>query len=444
MSDSRISLKKSFLNGSAWTLGSVGASQILRLGKSLILSRLLFPEAYGLMAIVWAVLYALDMLSDVGVANSIIRSARGGDAKFLNTAWTLKTVRGGILFCIACAVAYPLSLFYNQPQLALLIPVAGITTLIEGFASTNTYSNQRDMMYRHTTLLEFTTEIVGLIVTLLWAYIMPSVWALLGGAIIGRIYHVAASHIILPGIRNRIYWDSKAFTEIFTFGKWIFFSSVIFLLYAQGDRLILAKYLDTRMLGVYSIAIMLSEAVSNVIYKLNNSVLYPALSRIVNSEKTRLREVLYKARLGTDAITILPIAILMMIGSEVVSLLYDSRYQAAGWILQVLCIRLLMVAMLASSESCLFALGHSRYAVFQNLCRVAWLFIGVPLIWPLYGIEGVVWVVALTEVPVLIVLWSGLLKYKILSLRYEARSMAFVAVGCAIGYGLLQIPIGRT
>ena len=187
-----------------------------------------------------------------------------------------------------------------------------------------------------------------------------------------------------------------------------------------------------------------SEAVSGVVYKLNDSVLYPALSRIVNSDRHRLQEVLYKARLGTDALTVMPIAILMMIGSKLVGVLYDSRYQAAGWMLQILCVRLLMVAILASSTSCLFALGHSRYSVLQNLGRAAWLFIGIPMVWPQYGIEGAVWVIALTEVPVLIVVWSGMLKYKILSLRHEARSLAFIAAGCAVGYGLLQIPIGRT
>lgn len=444
MTAKRSSLKKSFLTGSAWTLFSVGASQALRLGKSLVLSHLLFPEAYGLMAIVWAVLYALDLLSDVGIAPAIVRSARGDDPQFLNTAWTMKTIRGGVLFLVACALAYPLSIFYNQPKLALLIPVAGLTTLVEGFVSTNMYSAQRNMVYSRNTLLELSNELVGLMVTLIWAYTYPSVWALVGGAVIGRFYHVAASHLILPGIRNTFLWDAKAFNELLHFGKWIFFSSVIFLLYAQGDRMLLGKYLDATTLGIYSIAIMLTEAVGGVIGKLNDTVLYPALSQVVNSERHRLREVLYKARLGTDALTVMPIAILMMIGSEVVHVLYDSRYHAAGWMLQILCVRLLMSAILSGSSSCLFALGHSRYSVIQNICRAAWLFIGIPVCWPKFGIEGVVWVVATTEVPVLIVLWSGLLKYKILSLRHEARSLAFVAAGCAIGYGLLQIPIGRS
>ena len=142
------------------------------------------------------------------------------------------------------SIAHPLSIFYNQPELALLIPVAGLTTLIEGFVSTNVYSCQRNMQYSRNTLLEFSNELVGLVATLTWAYVHPSVWALVGGAVIGKFYHVAASHLILPGIRNRFHWDAKAFSELLHFGKWIFFSSVIFLLYAQGDRMILGKYLD--------------------------------------------------------------------------------------------------------------------------------------------------------------------------------------------------------
>lgn len=442
MSLSNTSLKKLVLRGSFWTLVSVGGSQILRLGKSLILSRLLFPEAYGVMAIVWAVLYALDLLSDVGISPSIVRSPRGDEPAFLNTAWTMKCVRGVILCLIACAMAYPLSLFFHQPALMLLIPAAGLTTLIEGFGSTNIYSCQKRMVYGSLTLLEFSHELVGLVVTLTWAYLSPSVWALVGGAVIGRIYHVAASHVILPGIKNRFHWDPVAFQELIHFGKWIFFSSVIYLLYTQGDRILLGKYLTISQLGIYSIAIMLAEAVSGVVNKLNDTVLYPALSRIVNGESHRLGEVFYRSRLGTDALMLTPIAVLMVIGSVVVHLLYDTRYQEAGWMLQVLCVRLLMVAILVGGTSCLFALGHSRYSVFQNLFRALWLFVGIPLVWPFYGIHGVVWVVALTEIPVLLVVWSGLAKFKILSLKYELRSLLFVLFGVVVGFCVLQLPIG--
>lgn len=433
------SLKKLVLRGSAWTMIGIGSAQFIRLSKSLFLSRLLFPDAYGVMAIVWAVLYGLDMLSDVGISPGIIRSSRGDDPAFLNTAWTMKVIRGGALFLVSCLIAYPASLFYHLPILAFLIPVAGFTALIEGFGTTNIYTCQRNLRYERITLLEFLTDIVGVVVTLTWAYFHPTVWALVGGAIIGRIFHVAAGHAILPGIRNTFKWDKSAFKELLTFGKWIFFSSAVYLLYAQGDRILLGKYVPVSLLGIYSVAMILCEAVEGVVKKLNDSVVFPALSRVANTERHRLQEVFYKTRLGTDALMVTPIAILMVIGDDLVKILYDARYQSAGWILQILCVRLLMTALLVSSASCLVAIGHSRYFFAQNLCRAIWILIGIPSVWPLYGINGVVWVVALTEIPALIVLWQGRIKHGVFSKILELRSVLFILLGLIIGYGIRYV-----
>lgn len=107
MTEGKRSLKKSVLRGSAWTMVGVGASQAMRLGKSLILSRLLFPEAYGVMAIVWAVLYALEMLSDVGIAPAVIRSQRGGRSQIFKHGLDNEnhSGRGALCHCLRIGVS---------------------------------------------------------------------------------------------------------------------------------------------------------------------------------------------------------------------------------------------------------------------------------------------------------------------------------------------------
>ena len=86
-------LRSSFL-----AVGSYGAQQALRLASNLILTRLLFPEAFGMMALVFMVIQGLNMFSDAGVSPAIMQSKRGDDPRFLNTAWTLKVGRGVILW----------------------------------------------------------------------------------------------------------------------------------------------------------------------------------------------------------------------------------------------------------------------------------------------------------------------------------------------------------
>lgn len=417
----------------------MGAGQILRFGKNLVLTRLLFPEAYGVMSIVWAILFAISMLSDAGLEAAAIRHPKGDQRDFLNSVWTAKIIRGVLLFFITCIAAYPASVIYGKSELLWLLPISGITVLFDGFGSTNIYLLKRQMSYRRLTYIEIGNEILMAIVTIIWAYAAPGYLALLGGAIVGSTFHLIASHTVLPGFRNKLAWDPVALSELFHFGKWILLSSSIYLVYSQGDRMLLGLYVDSATLGIYSVAIMMSEVISGLVSRLNSAVIYTTLNRVQHEGVVKMRSVLYKIRLGFDAGFIFPIGILYILANTVIHTLYDTRYHEAGNILQILCLRLVMTTMTAGSESCLLVLGKSKYALFQNAGRAIWLAAGIPLGFHFFGFQGAIFAIATTEVPSLLVLWPGLIKEKILQPIYELRSVLFAAAGVATGMLALQL-----
>ncbi|MEM9581457.1 MAG: oligosaccharide flippase family protein, partial [Pseudomonadota bacterium] len=129
-------LKARALRSSAVTVGGFGASQMIRLASNLILTRILFPEAFGMMALVMVFLQGLAMFSDVGVGPAIMQSKRGDDPSFLNTAWTIQVVRGFVLWIVAALLAWPIAVIYGEPQLLHLLPVAALTLVIAGFTPT--------------------------------------------------------------------------------------------------------------------------------------------------------------------------------------------------------------------------------------------------------------------------------------------------------------------
>jgi O-antigen/teichoic acid export membrane protein len=184
---------------------------------------------------------------------------------------------------------------------------------------------------------------------------------------------------------------------------------------------------------------MLSQAVNAVVIKINHGVLFPAYGNIQLAEPHRLRSVIYRARLGIDVLLIVPIAALMMLGSWVVALLYDARYQDAGWMFQILCVQLIFAAVNSNSEACLVAVGRPQYAVVQNVCRALWIIVGIPVGWSLMEMKGAVWAVALSEVPVALVMYVGLARHRMLLLAYELRSLLFAGFGALSGYGLLRL-----
>src|SRR5664280_1625218 len=84
------SLRLRVMRSGGITAVGYAANQLLRFGGNLVLTRLLFPEAFGVMAIMQAVVLGVTMLSDVGITQSIVLHQRGAEPGFVNTAWTIQ------------------------------------------------------------------------------------------------------------------------------------------------------------------------------------------------------------------------------------------------------------------------------------------------------------------------------------------------------------------
>src|SRR5688572_13860724 len=94
----RRSLRQLAIRATVWTIAATYAGQALRLASNLILTRLLFPEAFGVMAILLLILQSLNLFSDIGIQQSLILHPLGVERRFCNTAWTLQIVRGVCLW----------------------------------------------------------------------------------------------------------------------------------------------------------------------------------------------------------------------------------------------------------------------------------------------------------------------------------------------------------
>ena len=84
---------------------------------NLALTRILVPELFGIMMIVNTVRTGIELLSDIGIAQSVIRSSRGEQPVFYNTAWTLQVARGAALFLLCALWPYQLPRFTISPFL---------------------------------------------------------------------------------------------------------------------------------------------------------------------------------------------------------------------------------------------------------------------------------------------------------------------------------------
>src|SRR6476660_8908953 len=111
------------LKGTVWTTGSYVVGSVLRLGTNVILSRLLAPELFGIMLIVYSLRLGLELMSDVGIGQNIIYNKNAENPEFYNTAWTVQLLRSLFLWLIFLAAAVPMAEFYNTPVLVYVVPI---------------------------------------------------------------------------------------------------------------------------------------------------------------------------------------------------------------------------------------------------------------------------------------------------------------------------------
>lgn len=353
-------LKQLAITGTLWTFAGYAISQGLRLGGNLILTRLLFPEAFGLMTIVQVWMVGLQMFSDIGIVPAIIQSKRGEDPAFLNTAWTVQIFRGTALWICSVILAWPVAILYKEPLLQYLLPVVGLNALINGLNSTKLASVNRNLSLKRLVAIETGTYAIGLLIMIAWALHTSTIWALVGGGIATSVVKMIASHTMLQGPKNKLHFDKNSFHDLRRFGSWIFLSTIITFLSSQGDRLLIGYLLEVRFLAFYTLALSMSNLFHEAFRAIGGKVLFPAYAKVLRESPEKFYNILRKSRIAQILASWIVSLLFIFFGKQLMALLYDTRYVESGWILQALALGQLIHVLESSNVGVLMASGKTK------------------------------------------------------------------------------------
>lgn len=433
-------LKKLAIRAAIWTIFGYGASQLLRFCSNLILTRLLVPEYFGLMAVVNTLVIGLELFSDVGIGQSIIQNKRGDDPAFINTAWTIQVIRGFILWIFCLLLTFPAAKFYGEPRLLWILPIVGLSTIFVGLSSTSMITLNRQLSLRKIMMFDFTHQVVIIITMVILAWLTHSVWSLVIGAVTGGIYKMVVSHWLIPGYSNRFAWEPEAVKEILSFGKWVFLATAVTFLNEQADRLILAKLLSFKLLGVYTVAYTLAGIPRELIKSLSFRVIFPTISQQIDLPRETLRFQIIRQRrlllLGFGVV----LACLASVGDLVIGTLYDQRYNDATWMMPILSCGIWFSVLFYSVSPALLAIGKPLYSAQSNLAGFTVIGLGLPLAYSRFGTVGAIILIAVSDLPLytvnLYALWREKLSCFVQDIACTAAFVGLLTLLLFIRYSL--------
>jgi O-antigen/teichoic acid export membrane protein len=425
----RAETRRLALRGSMFTLGGYAASQLVRLGSNLLLSRLLSPDDFGLTRIPNVVLVGVHLLSDIGIGTAIIQSKRGDDPRFVDTAFSLQALRGIYVFLAVSFLGLPFSWWYGQPEYRWMMPVAGATALLDGLSAVALFSANRALRLGRITVIELASAIAAAVTMGLTAWLTRSVASLLVGGVAAGAVRLALSHLWLEDARFRFAWDESARKEILNFGRWVFASTALTFVSMNIDSLSLASLVTPADLGIYAIAFMLASLPREVVNQLTQRVYFPVVSRVIreHGDIARVRDL----RMKLCMLLVVPVACTIGVSVPVIRLLYDARYAAAGPLMAIFCIGSWFSILEMTYGAVTLARGEPRFITYGTAAKTVVFAVLVLPVFRAFGVEGVAALVSLSTLALVVALSFSARAAGVAMIGTDVAMTASV-MGCAI------------
>lgn len=437
--------KKSIISASAFVSVGQVASLAIRLIANVVMTRLLLPDAYGLVAISMGIFVALVMLSDVGINVSVIKHKKELSRDFLDTAWTMQVLRNsflalinlvlaGILFLVADLKLVSGDTVFSDPRLSEVVAVTSLIIFVAGFKSINIFTNERNLDFGRITAMTVLVQLLAFPLTIVMALNGFGVWSLILTNLSVELLTVIASHVYLKGGRCRFRLDKAIASDILKFGSWLLLSSAFGFLLLSGDRFFVASVVTVTELGIFSIAKLWVTCLESLVSRVCVSVGLPLVSALFRDGITDAAlKKFYKIRLYFDLLVLSAAFALFFSAESFVRFFYTDVYIAAGPIMAILCFGMLKHLINLNSRS-LLAQGKSKTFTMITVTSGLIFLTTVPLGYMLWGLNGMVWMISLSGVTNVIVTLLFVRKEIPLNWLMELRPIVLALPAAGIGY----------
>ena len=411
----------------AWLTVPFGLQQGIRLGTSIVLARLLAPEMFGIMVLINTLRTGTELLSDLGIGQSVVRSPNANDQTFLDTAFTVQLARGVLLMAVALLAAVPIARGYHNPELADIIMVASLTFLLTGLQSPDLFLMQREMRVAQRGIYDLVCVIGVSVITIALAWWWGNVWALVWGLVLSTAFSAMMTFAFSPFRIPQLTWHPEFWGEIFHFGKWVFVSTAVYFAAVSTDKIYFSAVLPLALVGIYGVARTFSDMLTALAQRFGAFLVFPKVVELRQRRDEVSATFQRKRRLALGAIAV-AIAVALAVSDRAILVLYDSRYHAAAFMLPVLFAGAWFAVLAAFGEATLFGLDRPRAGAVGNLAKFAILIVGLPLAVPHYGIFAGMLVLLLGEAVRWVTLAVALRAERLTSVRDDVLMTIGVAV----------------
>ena len=353
-----MSLKEKAAKGVLWSVIQKWGREIVTFLTFIALSRMLPPEAFGLVALATVFTAFIQIFLDQGFSAAIMQRAEL-ESEHLDTAFWTSVLTGVVLAIAGIALAGVVAAFFNEPRLAPVLRWLSISFIVIALSSTQIAILQRELAFKNLAARSLTAVVAGGIVGVAMAYAGYGVWSLVGMNLAKGL--VAA--IVLWRVsdwRPGFHFSVKHFKELFSFGVTILGNKILVFFNRRSDDFLIGYFLGPVMLGYYTVGYRLLLLMIRVVTGITNSVAFPTFSRIQHKPE-RMRGAFYNVTQYTSLLAFPAFIGMAVLAPQLVEAFFGEKWAPSVPVMQILALIGILQSVVVFNGSVIKASGKPSW-----------------------------------------------------------------------------------
>ena len=333
----------------------IGA-QLVSFVVTLVLARILNPDAYGTVALINVIIIILQVFVDSGLANALIQKKEVDEIDY-STVFYTNVIFCTILYIGLFLLAPYIAAYYLDDSLTILIRVVGITIVISGVKNVQQAYVSRNMLFKHFFYATLSGTILAGVIGVAMALNGLGVWALVAQQVINMTVDTMVLWLTVSWRPQKVFSLSRL-KSLYSYGWKLLASALLDTVYQNLRQLIIGKMYSTSDLAFYNKGKQFPELVINNVNTSIDSVLLPAMS----SEQDKRENVKAMTRRAMQVSTYVMAPLLMglfCVSPSVIKLLLTEKWLPCVPYIRIFCVIYMFYPIHTANLNAIKAMGRS-------------------------------------------------------------------------------------
>jgi len=422
-------------------------SRLLGLISTSVLARILLPSDFGLVALAYAFVRALDATATLGVEFSLLREP-DPDEELYSTAFSVSLCKSFLTAIIVAGFAPYFAEFFDDQRLTYILYVLAFGLLLEGGENLGILEYRKNFIFGKEFLFLMIPRTAAVISCIGMALLLRSYWAMVISILIYKTTKTACSYILHP-FRPRFTFSGQA--RLLRFSFWMWATGIANFLRDRADAFIVGRMTNTASLGLFSAAYEIAILPITELVEPLGRVLFPGISAAYHGGTEAGATV--SRSIAAVGFLILPAGVgISLVAGPIIYVTLGGTWMNGYHLVQIIAPAAVFSIFSSVISTTLIVLGNARIititTIFVSVLRLPILAFGVVN----NGLTGVAWAMAICyplEAAFYIIALTRLTRFRVGAfLRQLWRSLVAVAgmatVLVVLGVGWAPPPQGLT